>query len=56
MPWPKRIIQEVFSLLSRRYRKMIACIKTLATIVRTEVPTLSFLFRQWDFHIGKRKQ
>ncbi|KAI7091904.1 hypothetical protein KC356_g265 [Hortaea werneckii] len=46
IPCPKRIIQEVFSLLSNKYRKIILCITTLLRIVRTETPTLSFLLRQ----------
>ena len=40
-PWDARIIHDVFSELSTRYRKMTACMKTLARIVRTLVPTLS---------------
>ena len=51
MPWPRRIIQDVPSELSSRYRKMVACMKMLARMVRKEMPTLSFFERQWDWGV-----
>jgi hypothetical protein len=37
----------VLSLLSSRYKKMTACMKTFPRIDRTEIPTLFFLLRKW---------